>query len=378
MNRPTTPPTDDDTPAEASTAAANPPEATPEPADWSIEDAIKAANPAAATPAPANPGDDTDANDLSNEDHSAAEGRSGAGDAAPGAADGGETGNNEKPAEKQAPGAAQDDEGDNDLTDDALARLKPREAVKRIQKLAGANRELREQLATLTAEHQPAIEIGRPVHAFMQQNDLSNENLVELLKIGALLRRGDYTGFAEAVQPYLDTARQATGQTLPADLQAQVDDGYITAELAAELARARHGVQAAATRLEDHQRRAKQETAQRQTNTVRDTLNGWEARIQAADPDYQQLRPAVHEQVQLEIQARGVPETAAAAEALAQRALDRVRALAVPAARRQATPARPRAATSGSNQTAGAASGAPPSTLDEAIAQGLAAVAGRG
>lgn len=360
-----TPETDDQTSAEAEAVeeqTADAPE-TPEqatgPEDWDIESALGG-----------NPGDDADRADVAKEtpDLKAAE-ADGAETAADEAAKAAEPDGAEDTAEDD-PGADDEDEAEllRDLSDSELSRFKPR-TRKRLQALIRDRAQIRDQVAEL----QPVAEKAKPILEQMQKGQLTQENVTELLHIGAVLRSGDFQKFTELMRPYMDAAQQALGEKLPSDLQQLVDNGDTTPEVARELARRRHENAMAQQRLQQAnqaQEQARQQQAvQQRAATVRDALNAWEQQVLSSDPDYEQIRSAVHEQVQLEIRANGSPADAEAAQQLAQNALARVKRLAVRPAAKPATPPRP--PVGGSNSGSAKAAPRQPETLDDVINMAL-------
>lgn len=315
-----------------------------------------------------NPGDEGDRADLDPETKQAAE--QDADDQEGEYEDGEQPKADDKDAKADDQQSDEDDEAEltRDLTDEELARFKPRTS-KRIKALMKDRAELRDQLTQV----QEAARYGDPVRKAIQEDGLSNENITELLSIGRTLRHGDFAKFAQMVRPYLEMAQQATGEKLPQDLQAKVDDGEITPELASEVAQRRHQAQVAEQRAQrEQQLREQGEQTQRQqaqVNTVRDAFNEWESDLLSSDPDYEQIRAAVHERVQLEIKANGVPQDASAAKDLAKRAYEGVKKLASPAPRRK--PTAPRPSSGGSNPGAASAKSANPESLDDIIESNL-------
>ena len=297
----------------------------------------------------ANPGDEADARNDLNADPANQEGQEGQA--------GQEAGSDDADADADADDDAKLWEGASDEELQAkLADKKTtgglRKNLKRILKLKEQTRELRGQLE----QNQPIVEATKPVYDAMQKHGLSQENVNELLQVGAVLRRGDFETFAKMVQPYLDRAQQATGERLPDDLQSQVDAGYVTQEVARELARRRYETDRQKQELAAAQQQRQQDAArvqqQQQTTVVRDAFNAWEQQLMASDPDYSKVREAVHEQVKLEVQANGVPGSVEQANDMAKRAYERVRKLAAPATPKKSTAPRPTSGTTASGATA--------------------------
>ena len=318
-------------------------EAEAAPEDWDIESVLEG-----------NPGDDADRADVAKEEPEAAEPEASA---------------DAEPAEDD-PGTDEDDEAEllRDLSDTELNRFKPR-TRKRLQALIRDRAQIRDQVAEL----QPVAEKAKPIIEQMEQAQLTQENVKELLHIGAVLRSGDFHKFTELMRPYMDAAQQALGEKLPSDLQQLVDNGDTTPEVARELARRRHENAMAQQRLQQadqaQEQARQQQQVQQRAAKVRDALNAWEQQVLSSDPDYEQIRSAVHEQVQLEIRANGTPDSAEAAQQLAQNALARVKRLAARPAAKPATAPRP--PVGGSNSGSAKAAPRQPESLDDVFAMVL-------
>lgn len=305
-----------------------------ETAEWEaiFEEALPSEGP--------NPGDDADRADVdgSAKDEAAKDAEGAGSDAQPS-----ETADGEKAPDEDADDADTSEAEEDltrDLSDEELEQFSPRPR-RRIQALARRRRELEGQVSQL----QEAAQYGEPVLKAVKEDGLTDANVKELLAIGRVLRSGDFAKFAEMVQPYMEAAEQATGKRLPKDLQERVDDGEVTPELASEIARRRYEAQAAQERAQREQQRREQgeqeQRQQAQLSTVRDALNEWENGLLSSDPDYEPIRQAVHERVQLEIKANGTPATADEAKQMAARAYEAVKKLAQPASNRRPTAPRP-------------------------------------
>jgi hypothetical protein len=335
---------------EAQATEQDPPAENTEPEDWDI-DAVLSEE--------ANPGDDADRADVA-DDAEKDEGEYEEGEEPAAAKD--------KPEEPQEQEAAKPDAEEEDLsrdlTEDQLAKFRPR-SRERIKAMMRDRAQLREELNS----YKPVAEKAQPFVEAMDKHQLTDENVQEVLHIGAVLRQGDFKKFTELMEPYMAAARRAMGDELPNDLHQMVENGDTTPEVARELARRRHENALAQKQLEQAQQsqatvRQQQEQAQ-QAATVRDALNAWEQQALTSNPDYEHIRAAVHEQVQLEIQANGTPASAEAAQQLAQRAHDRVKKLAARPAPKPATPPRP--PVGGTNPGSAKAAPTQPETLDDVI-----------
>ena len=212
-------------------------------------------------------------------------------------------------AEKATEAAKADDKSGEDVeeADKAL----PFHKHPRFQDVTRQRREALGKVAELEkarTEAEPLLTFGSGVVSFMQKNDLSGENVSELLNIGALIRSDPAKG-REAVKAVLDALDAMLGETLPADLQARVDDGDISeddakalskAKAAAALAKSRaEGVEAASKATSDAQ-------AQAQTQkTVVDAVNLRLSVLRKADPDFAAKEKLLDREIKARMHERG-------------------------------------------------------------------------
>lgn len=218
--------------------------------------------------------------------------------------------------------AKQDPDADAELLhQDEYKALKPR-TRKAFDRLRG---QLRDARATLDAVR-PQAEAFQRLHEYMETNQLTADDTNLLMGIGAALRRGDFKTFLDGVRPYLELAEQALGERLPADLQTQVDSGYVTEEVAQDLARNRSRVQHLEAGQRAEHERAQRAAQEQHANSIRASVTSWEAQVRRTDPDYDRKQGAVQRFARAIIAEEGVPNTPDAAVAVAKRAYDEVTA----------------------------------------------------
>lgn len=261
------------------------------------------------------------------------------------------------------PAAAADSQGDDgealpeEVTDAELAAYTPK-AGRRVKKLLAERYALRQE-----------VEQTRPVAEFIRTNNLANEDVQMALGLAGALQRGDFKGFLEGIAPMVVAAQQYLGQALPADLQQQVQQGYISQELASQLAASR--AQNAWTQSQMQRQTVQQQEAAAATqatqlrNVMAQSVTTWEYQIRQADPDYARKEPTIRRMAQALIMERGRPQTAEAALAIAKDAYAEANKLYLPAATQPTRPA-PTVANSGRTGQPTA------NTLMEAMQQGLA------
>lgn len=279
-----------------------------------------------------------------------------------------------EPAEsEQKPEIDQSDDGDDDefrIPDEQFKAL-PDGVKKRLGHLnARAKKatrelgELKKQMEPLEDAHQRFTQLQNFVH----ENDIQPENVTLAFNAMAAMSRGDYASFIEMVKPWFDQAQQASGAAIAPDLQAQVDDGYLSEEHARELTKARLTGQITADKLKSvNQRQQQQQQAQnsqQQQQRIASAIQAREAELQSMDPDYALKSSAILSLVHFHLENGARPRNEQEALKLINGAYERVSAtFQRPAAPK---PTMPRPSVSSAPQ------GSPkPETTKDAIFQGL-------
>jgi hypothetical protein len=163
-----------------------------------------------------------------------------------------------------------------------------------------------------------------PILDFMEKQDIPQQDLDVILDLTARLRHGDFAGFLQGVTPYVNLAMQYTGQALPADLQQQVQQGYVSPEIAKELAQRRAEVHVEKDRSQKAQRASQVQQAQMRGETIRGAITEWERGVRQSDPDYDLKADMIRRTSQALMQEHGVPMTPEDAVSLAKAAYDEV------------------------------------------------------
>ncbi len=252
-----------------------------------------------------------------------------------------------------------------DIPASEMAKYTPN-AQRRIKELIDANKALRRDME----QYAPVIEGQRQMVEFMEANNLTNEHVQTLFNFGAALRRGDFSVAKDLVEPYYFAIKEALGEKLQDDLQAQVADGLVDENLAREMTRLRSENSRLKTTVQEVGE-TQQQAAQRQTvQTIHDAVANWEKTIKARDPDFAMKSELLQDAARAVLAEKGLPAARNPQEAvaLAQAAYDRVNAR-VSKFRPAAQPTRP-APTSGSSVATSVA--AKPKTLLDAVEIGLA------
>lgn len=230
-------------------------------------------------------------------------------------------------------------------------------ARKRIDRLRGVNRELKQE-----------IEEFRPIQETVRSFDFSKEDVEISFGLMKTLKRGDYETFLAGIEPYVELCKEALGHKLPQDLQQHVDDGLTTAEIASELAKTRFKAASAEARAETTQQHVTHQEAVRAAEQIRGSIAEWEGQIKLRDPDYSRKAGEVQRVAALLVERHGRPTSVQGALDLAKAAYEEVNRIAASLAPANARATRP--TPNGSARSSGNLRSEPKSML-EAIEQGL-------
>lgn len=260
-----------------------------------------------------------------------------------------------------------DDKEDADPDEDELKAYRPA-ARKRVKQLLSQRNAARREAESL----KPAAQQYQALRTYMAQNDLADQEVADLFKLGADLKSGDparLKTFLERVTPFVQMAQEALGQTVPQDLQEQVDAGEMTEAAARELAKHRRNAELAQTRATRQSEQQRQQEVARQTQAhqakMAEGLRTWTEQKAASDPDFARKQDAMKVIAQGLVAERGLPKTPEDAIRYAEEAYRLVGGVSKPA--RKAT--RPSPSTSASPSRAGVSPA--PTTLEDVIEAGL-------
>lgn len=191
-----------------------------------------------------------------------------------------------------------------DFTPEERGQLK-KATAERFDKLKGLYRESKEQNTALNAQLEQAnVEAGhyRKFVDFLDENRISQDEANELFNIGALMKNDPVKALL-AITPYYNDLLHITGNILPADLQQQVTQGYITKDKALELSRLRMTGQTMTAINEERNTYQQQRNATRQhadqTASMQSAIVDWEKQWSSSDPDYAKKKDRVLDRVEL-------------------------------------------------------------------------------
>jgi hypothetical protein len=214
-----------------------------------------------------------------------------------------------------------------------------------------------------------ALKEVAPQMEFVNRNQIPSELVDFGLNVAAALKYGDHETLLRAMAPHIVKAQQALGLSLPQDLQQQVDQGFTTKELAAELARQRVTAEQTQARLEEARSRQVEEANLRVQLSIKSAVDSWQSDVRRTDPDFDKKAELMTQYAHGMLAEYGVPSTPEEAVAMANEAKRRadefLKTVAPPVAP-QATRPRPTSVNS-----PGINAKPQPTSLQEAVMAGL-------
>jgi len=201
-------------------------------------------------------------------------------------------------AETAEAGAEEDDDGEPPAD---AGNPKLRKQILRLLKQRG---ELRETVAQFEAMR-PAAEIGEQMQAFAQVNNLSGDDVAQVMQLAAMLRHGDYAAFYKAVSPFVRTAQEYLGIALPKDLRDRVAAGHMSEATAKEFARTRMDEQRGRVEVRQQQESLSAQHIRNVQNQVASSVSNYERQLSANDPDYKAKAASVRRTAQAMLLERG-------------------------------------------------------------------------
>lgn len=230
----------------------------------------------------------------------------------------------------------------------------------RWKQMVKERQELSTKVTTLETERdtfKKGHEAIQGLQAYMAEAGLTVDEFNNTLAIAKLAKTKPEDAL-KALIPLVQSLQQQTGEVLPQDLQADVDQGLITRDRARELTLARNREQS----TEAEREREAATAQQRSVEAVVGGISEWERQWSASDPDYQMLQPRVLRELKLELYEKGFPKSPGEVVEIANAVRDRVRKETKPAS--NLTPKNPVTSDGSTKQPVAAE----PKSLIEAIA----------
>jgi hypothetical protein len=196
---------------------------------------------------------------------------------------------------------AKDEQGNAD--DQSGDKPEPFHKHPRWQEMVRERDTLRDQAEGL----KPRAEEYDKITTFMEQNELSVQEVAEGLQVVAMMKN-DPVRARGILAKRMESLDEFAGYRLPQDLQAEVNDGVISEERAQELAGLRNQTKFQSDRTEQ---RTQQDQQDRQRDNAQQIIQGqqaalrtWEADVQKSDPDYTRIQRFVTKELRYLVQQR--------------------------------------------------------------------------
>lgn len=217
-------------------------------------------------------------------------------------------------------------EGEGDPTEDEIKSYAPN-SQRRIRQLLGQRDDFKLQAERL----QPRAEQNDRLVAYMRENEITAQELNNVLEITRVINAGDYSKALQLVAPIYQELASRAGEVIPKDLQERVRLGHISEQDARELNRNRAAAEAARQRETRQAERSAQAEEERRVQTMVGTAtkaaDDWAKEKAKSDPDWHLKQDQVVEQIRLmlfDVGRDGYPKTAQEAVALSEKALKKV------------------------------------------------------
>lgn len=281
----------------------------------------------------------------------------------------------EQGSKEPAPVLPEAKPADTEVSEEELAKYSKnvQDRIRRlveVRKAAEAEVEpLRQEIETM----KPKAERLDELTGYMRQHEITPDHLNNALGLTAMINRGNYREALPVLERLINDVRMRAGEVLPDDLQQRVNLGYITEADAKALHQAKTAEKQTADQAKKEREKVETERAQREVNAVVDTAvttaDTWHQEQATTDPDWNLKRDLVTQRMELEllrVGPKGYPRTKQAVRDL----LDRVKK-DVEAGIKNFQPT-PKAITPIHGNGASPRSAAKPSSMFDAVEQGLA------
>jgi len=176
----------------------------------------------------------------------------------------------------------------------------------RFRSLVAEKNELKETTAKLQNDSEQYAKITN----FIEKNNLTAKDSVEGFKIMAAIRNNPDHAY-KMLAHHLGNMSKVTGRSIPKDIQAKVDDGFLDEDAARELSQTRAKLARVQNqRKVDHAKNAKQHSAQ-QSDMLTNSLQTWGETTLAKDVDFSLKQEEFNDRVVALVNERGQPQTQA-------------------------------------------------------------------
>ena len=209
----------------------------------------------------------------------------------------------------------------------------------------------------------PRAEQYDKIMNFMQQSSLSAEEMAEGMQVMAMMKNNPMEAY-KAIKTYAERLAPYAGEVLPDDIKSKVNDGFIDADTAKELAALKAEREFITQRNNQAQQAHANQQVQANAKAMHDAVATWEITEKSRDPDWSAKYEMVMDRARILLQ-QGQPKSPSEAIEIAQRALSEVNSRLRPLAGRNVSIKSPTSSLSSANtQTK-------PRSLEEVVRMGL-------
>ncbi|CAB5178627.1 hypothetical protein UFOVP156_18 [uncultured Caudovirales phage] len=174
------------------------------------------------------------------------------------------------------------------------------------------------------AEFEPDAKQYRHIQSFMDNNQLTPEEVAEGLLLMAEMKSGDASKAYEALSKKLDSLALTAGKKLPEDLEDRIEQGYIDRDTAQSLYQKQIAAEREAIVAQNRLQMRTEQDSQLHMQRIASTVAAWETAQRANDPDFDVKAELVKDRVRAHLATNGMPRTAEDALALSKSAYEQV------------------------------------------------------
>lgn len=174
------------------------------------------------------------------------------------------------------------------------------------------------------AEFEPDAKQYRHIQSFMDNNQLTPEEVAEGLLLMAEMKSGDASKAYEALSKKLESLALSAGKKLPEDLEDRIEQGYIDRDTAQSLYQKQIAAEREAIVAQNKLHSRNEQDSQQHVQRIASTVAAWETAQRANDPDFDVKAELVKDRVRAHLATNGMPRTAEDALALSKSAYEQV------------------------------------------------------
>jgi hypothetical protein len=164
----------------------------------------------------------------------------------------------------------------------------------------------------------------RQIQEFMQNSQLTAEEVAEGLILLAEMKSGDASKAYDALQKKLETLAVTAGKKLPQDIEQRIEQGYVDRETAEQMYQQQAVAQRQAQLAQARLNQTAVENQRQQVMNIANTVAAWESATRVSDPDFDIKAELVRDRVRAKMASLGMPRTPDEALSLSKGAYEEV------------------------------------------------------